>query len=51
MIRFDPRVNSVWWALRVGLGICPILPGIDKYFNFPADRRMSLSRMGTPSER
>jgi len=30
---FDRRLNSVWWALRIGLGLGPFLAGLDKYFN------------------
>jgi uncharacterized membrane protein YphA (DoxX/SURF4 family) len=28
-----PRLNSAWWTLRIGLGVGPIVSGIDKYFN------------------
>jgi hypothetical protein len=31
---FDSRLNQGWWALRVGLGVGPVLAGLDKYFNF-----------------
>ena len=27
------RLNSSWWALRIGLGLVPFLAGVDKYFN------------------
>lgn len=27
------RFNSAWWTLRIGLGLGPILSGLDKYFN------------------
>ncbi|HUD56849.1 MAG TPA: DoxX family protein [Terracidiphilus sp.] len=32
-MRSDPRLNHAWWTLRVGLGLAPILAGLDKYFN------------------
>ena len=30
---FDNRLNVAWWALKIGLGVGPIITGIDKYFN------------------
>lgn len=33
MAEFDARLNVPWWALRIGLGVGPILAGLDKYFN------------------
>ena len=27
---FDNRLNVAWWALRIGLGVGPIITGIDK---------------------
>ena len=44
---FDERLNVAWWALRVGLGLGPILAGIDKYFNILADWSMYLSPLAT----
>jgi uncharacterized membrane protein YphA (DoxX/SURF4 family) len=32
-MRFDTRLNNAWWVLRIGLGLGPILAGLDKYFN------------------
>jgi uncharacterized membrane protein YphA (DoxX/SURF4 family) len=29
----NPRLNSAWWTLRIGLGLGPIFSGLDKYFN------------------
>jgi hypothetical protein len=29
----DQRLNSSWWALRIGLGAAPFLAGLDKFFN------------------
>src|SRR5258706_16468358 len=43
MTDFDNRVNVGWWALRIGLGVGPIITGIDKYFNKLADWGMYLS--------
>lgn len=28
-----PQLRSAWWTLRIGLGVGPILSGIDKFFN------------------
>jgi len=44
---FDDRLNVAWWALRIGLGLGPILAGIDKYFNILADWTMYLSPLAT----
>ena len=44
---FDNRLNVGWWALRIGLGVGPIITGIDKYFNKLADWGMYLSPMAT----
>ena len=43
----DSRLNAAWWALRIGLGMGPILAGIDKYFNILANWEMYLSPMVT----
>jgi hypothetical protein len=47
MKEFDYRLNTTWWALRIGLGLGPILAGIDKYFNLLTDWTMYLSPMAT----
>jgi uncharacterized membrane protein YphA (DoxX/SURF4 family) len=39
----DKRLDSVWWALRLGLGLGPFLAGLDKFFNLLADWNMYLS--------
>lgn len=26
-------LNTAWWALRIGLGVGPVLTGLDKFFN------------------
>jgi len=41
------RLNAAWWALRIGLGVGPIIAGIDKYFNRLADWSMYLSPLAT----
>lgn len=40
---FDPRLNSAWWVLRIGLGVGPILAGLDKFSNLLANWEMYLS--------
>jgi uncharacterized membrane protein YphA (DoxX/SURF4 family) len=47
MANFDDHLNVSWWALRVGLGVGPIIAGIDKYFNKLADWNMYLSPLAT----
>ena len=47
MTDFDNRLNIGWWALRIGLGVGPIITGIDKYFNKLADWGMYLSPLAT----
>jgi hypothetical protein len=47
MTNFDDRLNTSWWVLRIGLGVGPIITGIDKYFNKLADWGMYLSPMAT----
>jgi hypothetical protein len=47
MQEFDGGLNAGWWALRIGLGVGPIITGIDKYFNKLADWGMYLSPMAT----
>jgi hypothetical protein len=44
---FDHRLNMSRWALRIGLGVGPIITGIDKYFNKLADWSMYLSPLAT----
>jgi hypothetical protein len=43
----DGHLNLAWWALRIGLGVGPIITGIDKYFNKLADWGMYLSPLAT----
>jgi hypothetical protein len=47
MTNFDGRLNAGWWALRIGLGVGPIITGIDKYFNKLTDWGMYLSPVAT----
>ena len=47
MKEFDHQLNTAWWALRIGLGLGPIIAGIDKYFNILADWSMYLSPLAT----
>jgi len=39
----DVRLNRSWWLLRLGLGIGPIVAGIDKFFNFLTNWGMYLN--------
>jgi uncharacterized membrane protein YphA (DoxX/SURF4 family) len=47
MAEFDSRLNGPWWALRIGLGVGPILAGLDKYFNLLTNWGAYLSPMAT----
>ena len=47
MTDFDDRLNVSWWALRIALGVGPIITGIDKYFNKLTDWGMYLSPLAT----
>ena len=54
MTDFDRRLNVSGWALGIGLGVGPIITGIDKYFNKLADWGMYLSppgNKGCPGQR
>ena len=31
MKEFDSRLETSWWALRIGLGLGPIIAGADKF--------------------
>ena len=44
---FDKRLNAAWWALRIGLGLGPIIAGMDKFFNKIVDWGMYLSPLAT----
>ena len=43
----NSRLTAPYWALRIGLGLGPLLAGIDKFFNFLADWQMYLSPYAT----
>ena len=47
MTGFDRRLNTSWWVLRIGLGVGPIITGLDKYFNKLTDWGMYLSPLAT----
>ena len=47
MENFDGRLNVAWWALKIGLGVGPIVTGVDKYFDKLADWGMYLSPLAT----
>ena len=47
MTAFDDRLNASWWTLRIGLGVGPIITGLDKYFNRLTDWSMYLSPLAT----
>lgn len=47
MSNFDSRLNAGWWALRIGVGLGPIIAGVDKYFNKLTDWGMYLSPLAT----
>ena len=37
------KLNRSWWVLRIGLGIVPIVAGIDKFFNLLTNWEMYLN--------
>ena len=43
----NSRLTAPYWALRIGLGLGPLLAGIDKFFNILADWQMYLSPLAT----
>jgi uncharacterized membrane protein YphA (DoxX/SURF4 family) len=47
MAASENNLNAAWWALRLGLGLGPIIAGFDKYFNKLADWQMYLSPIAT----
>ncbi len=42
-MRSDPRLNHAWWTLRIGLGLAPLLAGLDKFFNLLTNWDMYLN--------
>lgn len=47
MANFDGRVDVSWWALKIAVGIGPIIAGTDKFFNKLTDWSMYLSPLAT----
>ena len=47
MDKLDKRLELPWWALRIGLGVGPIITGVDKFFNKLTDWTMYLSPLAT----
>ena len=41
----NPKLNSAWWALKIGLGLAAFLAGLDKFFNILTDWGLYLSPM------
>ncbi|HEY1216027.1 MAG TPA: DoxX family protein [Bryobacteraceae bacterium] len=39
----DNRLNSSWWALRIGIGLAAFLAGFDKFFDFLTNWSLYLS--------
>jgi uncharacterized membrane protein YphA (DoxX/SURF4 family) len=39
----DERLDRGWWLLRIGLGVGPILAGLDKFFNLLTNWEMYLN--------
>lgn len=39
----DNKLNSAWWALKIGLGAGPFLAGLDKFFNLLTNWPMYLN--------
>jgi len=42
-MNFDSRLNQAWWVLRIGLGLAPILAGLDKFTNILTNWEMYLN--------
>jgi uncharacterized membrane protein YphA (DoxX/SURF4 family) len=43
MMHSNLRFNQAWWTLRVGLGLCAIFAGLDKFLNLLTNWEMYLS--------
>ena len=41
----DARLNRSWWVLLIGLGIVPIVAGLEKFFNLLTNWEMYLNPM------
>lgn len=42
-MQLNPRLNQGWWTLRVGLGLCALFAGLDKFLNLLASWEMYLN--------
>jgi uncharacterized membrane protein YphA (DoxX/SURF4 family) len=43
IVELNPRLNHAWWTLRIGLGLMPLLAGLDKFFNLLTNWGMYLN--------
>jgi uncharacterized membrane protein YphA (DoxX/SURF4 family) len=43
MMHSNLRLNQAWWTLRVGLGLCAIFAGLDKFLNLLTNWEMYLN--------
>jgi uncharacterized membrane protein len=43
MKSLDGNLNPAWWALKLGLGVGPLLAGLDKFFNILTNWQMYLN--------
>ncbi len=43
MTHAERGLNTTWWVLRIGLGVGPVITGLDKFFNVLAMWSMYLS--------
>ena len=41
----NPKLDSAWWTLRIGLGLAAFLAGLDKFFNILTNWESYLSPM------
>lgn len=39
----DNKLDSAWWALKIGFGVGPFLAGLDKFFNLLTNWQMYLN--------
>jgi len=39
----ENKLDSAWWALKIGLGVGPFLAGLDKFFNLLTNWEMYIS--------
>jgi uncharacterized membrane protein YphA (DoxX/SURF4 family) len=39
----NPRLNHAWWTLRIGLGLCALFAGLDKFLNLLTNWEMYLN--------